>query len=210
MQSQIQRMNGPINTVNDQVVGGFPSFNGTAVSKVAGQIGQTIVLDDNNVFYSSTVGTVYGGRFQYVKLSAASTTPIRGQILFWDVAAAPGTYTVTTLESGSVPGAQLVAGIALNTNWTAGYFSYIQTVGLVAVKFRAALSHVPQGVGVAVYAAAAGAGADNGFADTIDTADPATFSDVNLMANRYLGVARELPTNAGVKLVYLNPKNLRG
>lgn len=210
MQSQIQRMNGPINTVNDQVIGGMPSFNGTSVSKVSGQLGMSIYLDDNNVFYSSTVGTVYGGRFQYVRLSAASTTPVRGQLVFWDIAVAPNLYQVTTLESGSVPGAQFVAGVVLNNNWTAGYYSFVQTIGLVSVKFRAALTHAPNGVGVAVYAAAAGAGADNGLSDTIDTADPAVFSDVNLMANRYIGAARELPTNGGTKLVYLNPHNLRG
>jgi hypothetical protein len=211
MESRIIRMNGPINAVNDQVIGGQPAFgNSTTVSKVGGQLGKWLWLDDSTVIYNSTTGAVYGGRFRYVRLAAAATAVVRGQIVFWDISVADNLYQVTTSEAGSVPGAQLMAGVVLNPSWTAGYYSFIQEIGPVAVKFRAALSHAPAGVGVAVYAAAAGAGADNGLADTIDSADPAAFSDVNLMANRYLGAAIELPTNGGTKLVYLNPRNLRG
>lgn len=211
MQSQIQRMNGPINTVNDVVVAGQPAFgNSTTVSKASGQLGKWLWLDDSTLIYDSSVGTVYGGRFRYVRLSSAASAVVRGQLVFWDISVADNLFQVTTVESGSVPGAQFLAGAVLNPDWEAGNYSYIQEIGPVAVKFRAALTHAPAGVGVAVYAAAAGAGADNGLADTIDSADPTTFSDVGLMANRYLGAAIELPTNGGTKLVYLNPRNLRG
>lgn len=211
MLSQIQRMNGPINKVNDTVVGGQPLFgNSSTVSKVAGQLGMAIEFTDRNVVFDATTGTVYGGKFQYVRLSAGSTALVRGQIVFWDVTVAVNLYQVTTLETGTVPGAQFVAGIALSAELDPGNYGYIQTFGLVAVKYRAALSHVPAGVGVASFAAAAGAGADNGLADTLDSADPANFSDVNLMQNRYLGTAWELPTNGGTKLVFLNPRNIRG
>ena len=209
--SQIQRMNGPINDVNDQVVGQQPAFGtSTTVSKVSGQLGKVIALDDSEVIFDSAIGTVYGGKFQYVRLSSGSTTPALGQLVFWDVTVAPNLYQVTTLETGTTPGAQFMAGVVLNPAWTAAYYSYIQILGLVDVKFRAALSHAPAGVGVAVYAAAAGAGADNGLADTIDTADPATFSDVKLMANRYLGTAWELPVSGSTTLVFFNPRNSRG
>ena len=211
MQSQIQRMNGPINTINDQVIGGRPAFgSSTTVSKVGGQLGKWIWLDDGTVIYNSTTGTVYGGRFRYVRLAAAATAVVRGQIVFWDISVADSLFQVTTSEAGSVPGAQLMAGVVLNPSWSAGYYSYIQEIGPVFVKFRAALTHAPAGVGTAVYAAAAGAGADNGLADTVDTADLAAFSDVGLLQNRYLGASIELPTNGGTKLTYLNPRNLRG
>lgn len=210
MDSQIQRMNGPINTVNDSVIAGQPQFgNSSSISKASGQLGKTIQFDDSNVIFDSSVGTVYGGQFQYVRLSAGSTEPALGQIVFWDVSVAVNLYQVTTLESGTVPGAQFMCGIVINPDWTPGNYSYVQTYGLVDVKFRANLSQAPAGVGTAVYAAAAGAGADNGLADTIDTADPATFQDVNLMANRYLGAAWELPINGGTTLVFFNPRNKR-
>ena len=207
MQSQIMRLNRPMNDINDEIIGGVPTFINNTQSAVSGQLGKWLDLDDSALFFDASIGTLYGGRFQYVQLSSASTEPALGQIVFWDIAVAHNLYRVTTLESGSVPGAQFRAGIVINPDWTPGYYSLIQTIGLVDVTFRAALSHAPNGVGVAVYCAAAGAGADNGLADTIDTADPATFSDVNLMANRYLGTARELPTNGGTTLVNLMPAN---
>lgn len=211
MQSQIQRMNRPINLVNDQVVGGRPAFgNSTTVSKVAGQLGKWLWLDDAMMTYDATTGIVYGGRFRYVRLAAAATAVVRGQLVFWDISVADSLFQVTTSEAGTVPGAQFLAGVVLNPSWTAGYYSYIQEIGPSFVKFRAALTHVPGGVGTSVYAAAAGAGADNGLSDTIDSADPTAFSDVGLMQNRYLGAAIELPTNGGTKLTYINPRNLRG
>lgn len=210
MDSQIQRMNGPINAVNDSVIAGQPAFgNSSTVSKVAGQLGKSIQFDDSNVIFDAAVGTVYGGRFQYVRLSAGSAEPALGQLVFWDVSVAVNLYQVTTLESGTVPGAQFMAGVVLNPDWTPGNYSYIQTLGLVDVKFRAALTAAPAGVGQAVYAAAAGAGADNGLADTIGSADPTDFQDVSLMANRYLGTAWELPVNGGTTLVFFNPRNRR-
>lgn len=207
MKSQIMRINGPMNTINDTTIGGTSTFINSTTSSVSGQLGKWFDLDDSMLFFDSAVGTLYGGRFQYVRLSAGSTQPALGQIVFWDVTVAHNLYQVTTLETGSVPGAQFRAGIVLNPSWTPGNYGLIQTLGLVAVKFRAALSHAPAGVGVAVHAAAVGAGADNGLADTLDSADPATFSDVTLFQNRYLGTARELPTNGGTKLVNLMPAN---
>lgn len=211
MLSSIQRMNGAINKVNDQVVGQQPAFGtSTTVSKLSGQLGKSITLDDSNLIYDSTMGTVYGGQFRYVRLAAAATAVVVGQIVFWDISVADNLYQVTTSEAGTVPGAQFRAGIVLNSGWTAGYYSYIQELGPTYIKFRAALTQAPAGVGVAVYCAAAGAGADNGFADTLDSANPATFSDAGLLDNRYLGAAIELPTNGGLKLVNLNLRNLRG
>lgn len=207
--SPIVRMTtGLINTVNDSVIGGVAGISGT--SKFAGQLGAPVWLDDAALFFDSSVGTVYGGRFRYVRLAAAASAVVRGQLVFWDISVADNLFQVTTVESGSVPGAQLRAGVVLNPSWSAGNYGFIQDVGPTYLKFRAALTQVPAGVGVAVYAAAAGAGADNGLADVLNSADPTTFSDVGLLQNRYLGSAIELPTNGGVKLVNLNLMNVRG
>lgn len=206
----IRISSGSINTVNDSVVGNEPVGTTVSQSSVQGQLGKQVVLDDSQLMYTASMGTVYGGMFQYVRLAAAASAVVVGQIVFWDISVADNLFQVTTVESGSVPGAQFRAGIVLNSAWTAGYYSFIQVMGPTFVKFRAALTHAPTGVGAAVYAAAAGAGADNGFADTIDSADPATFGDVNLMANRYLGSAIQLPTNGGLKLVNLNIQNAKG
>lgn len=209
--SDILRLSGgAINKINDTIIGGVPQGNSTTASATSGQLGKELELDDSNLIYDTTMGTVFGGRFRYVRLAAAALAVVVGQIVFWDISVADNLFQVTTSEAGSVPGAQWRAGIVLNSGWTAGNYGIIQTWGPTYVKFRSALSHVPTGLGVAVYCAAVGAGANNGFADTIDSADPANFSDVNLMANRYLGAAIDLPTNGGLKLINLNIANRRG
>lgn len=198
---------GFLDTVNDSIIGGVAGISGT--SKFAGQLGAPVWLDDSQVTFQSATA-IFGGRFRYVRLAAAATAVVRGQIVFWDISVADNLYQVTTSEAGSTPGAQLRAGIVLNPSWTAGNYGFIQDVGPCYVKFRAALTTAPAGVGVAVYCAGAGAGADNGFADTLSGAAPATFSDVTILQNRYLGAAIELPTNGGLKLTNINFMNLRG
>lgn len=211
MQSPILRLTGPINQINDSVIAGTPAFgNSTTVSKTSGQLGKWLWLDDSTIFYDSSVGTVYGGRFRYVRLAAAASAVAVGQLLFWDISVADSLFQVTTSEAGSDPGAQFFAGVNLNPDWEAGNYGVIQEIGPVNVKFRGTLTQVPAGVGVAVYAAAAGAGVDNGLADTIGTALPVDFDIAGLLQNRYLGAAIQLPTNGGTKLVYVNPRNLRG
>src|SRR6266581_2650390 len=207
--SPIVRMTtGLINTVNDAVIGGEAGISGA--SKFAGQLGAPIWLDDRQLFFSTAIGTVYGGRFRYVRLASGASAVVRGQIVFWDLSVADNLFQVTTSEAGSVPGAQLRAGLVLNPSWSAGNYSFIQDCGPTYMKFRATLTAAPAGVGTAVYCAAVGAGADNGLADVLGTADPTAFSDIALTQNRYLGAAIELPTNGGTKLVNLNLMNLRG
>ena len=165
--------------------------------------------NDSQLFFSSAVGTVFGGRFRYVKLASGATAVVRGQIVFWDISVADNLYQVTTSEAGSTPGAELRAGIVLNPNWGAGKYSFIQDCGPTYIKFRGTLTGTPN-VGVACYCAAAGAGTDNGLADVLAGSGNTTFSDVGLMQNRYLGSAIEAPTAGGVKLVNLNLMNVRG
>lgn len=211
MQTAITRLStGIINTVNDTLPGGGGGNIGPQRGLAPGQAGATFQLGDDNVIYDASIGVVYGGLFQYVKLSAASAQPARGQNVFWDDTDESIDYTVTTLESGTTPGAQKRAGIVLNPNWTPGNWSVIQVLGKVAVKFIAALTDVPAGVGVAVYAAAKGAGADNGLSDVVNSADPTTFGDVGLLQTRFLGSSVEVPTNGGTKLVDLVRANPRG
>ncbi|MGD9935146.1 MAG: hypothetical protein AB7T37_15735 [Dehalococcoidia bacterium] len=206
MQSQILRISsGYINQVNDPVPGLSAVPGGTGVSPYFGQVGKWLDLDDSALKFNSSVGTVWGGRFQYVKLAATATSnPAVGQIVFWDDANAASEYEVTTLEdASSTPNAVQIAGIVLSNVWTAGYYSIIQTVGLVNVKFRAVLTSAGQ-LGSSVYAAGAGAGADNGLADVIASATPTQFGDVTLMQARFLGVAQyTAPTGGGTSRVSL-------
>jgi len=206
--SIVRLASGSINKVNDSVIGGGGAGTGAGgSSKLSGQLGQGWWMDEAQVIYDSAIGVVNGGHFRYVRLAAAASVVVRGQIVFNDISVADNLFQVTTAETGSVPGAQLRAGIVLNPGWTPGNYGVIQDVGDVFVKFRAALSNAPAGVGVSVFAAGVGAGVDNGFADTLDSGAPLLFSDFSILMNRYLGAAVQLPVNGGLTLVRVNMMN---
>ncbi len=200
---------GYIDTINASIVGGGGAGTGAGgASKLTGQLGQGFWLDDSIIQYSSATA-VYGGHFRYVRLAAAATAVVRGQIVFWDISVADNLYQVTTSEAGSTNGAMLRAGIVLNPSWTAGYYGVIQDVGQCYVKFRTTLTQAGA-IGDSVYCAAAGAGVDNGFADQIGSANPMLFSDGQLMQGRYIGSAVGLPAGASLTLCNLNFTNIRG
>jgi hypothetical protein len=203
----IRLTTGYIDNINDVVVGGKPAFgNSTTQSMLPGQLGQGCWLDDNVIQWSlATPG--FGGHFRYVRLSAASSAVVRGQIVFWDTVAnaVDNLYQVTTLETGSATGALNAAGIVLNAGWSAGRYSVIQDIGPCYVQFRGTLTGA-SAAGAGVYAAGAGAGADNGFADTQSAATAIT----DVMLQRYIGTADGTPNNGTLTLVYVNIHNVRG
>lgn len=203
---------GFIDNINDTIIGGGGGGTGVGgASKMVGQLGQGFWLDDTMLQWNSATPG-YGGHFRYVLLSAASSAVVRGQAVFWDVITAPntaGVMTVTTLETGSTDGGMQMAGIVLNSGWTAGRYSVIQDVGICYLKFRAALT-AAGALGSRVFEAAQGAGADNGLFDVVDSGGAATIADVSKMSGRFAGIAQEAPTNGGLKRVNLALRNVRG
>ncbi len=198
---------GFIDNINDAVIGGIKGISG--VSKFAGQLGQGFWLDDSMILWkSATPG--YGGHFRYVQLASNAGAVVRGQGVFWSAIAAPGNtaiQTVTTAESGSSDTGMQLAGIVLNASWAAGNYSVIQDIGITYLQFRATLT-AAGALGSRVFESASG-GADLGFFDVIDSANPTLFSDVSKMMGRYAGVAQEAPTNGGLKRVNLSLRNVR-
>ncbi len=195
--SDILRLNsGNINQVSDVLIGQTGSPNGgPSRSHFAGQLGKWVDLDNSDLVYNSTVGTVYAGRFQYVRLSASAVLPVVGQILFWDPTVATNLFQVTSDEAVSTPASTLIAGINLNNAWTLGTYGIIQILGLVYVKMRATLT-TAGAVGCPVYAATSG-GADVGFADVLTTDATAAINAT------FLGKAYDIPVSGGLNRIYL-------
>lgn len=208
MDSPILRLTtGFINNINDTVIGGMAGLG--SISKFAGQLGKTMWLDDSQLLYTGATA-FFGGRFRYVRLAAGAAAVALGQILFWDTSVADNLFQVTDNETtSSTDAAMMRAGINLNASWTAGNYGIIQDVGPVPVKFRAVLTQAGS-KGGSVYAAGVGAGADNGLADQIGSANPPLFSDVQLMQGRYIGSAVTAPVGGATSLVYVNFINQRG
>ena len=195
---------GFVNYVNDPAIGlsAIPPFPGFG-DQYQGQLGKRFEFDDENVRWYAANGAGYGGEFQYVLLAASdAASPVVGQQLFWDSSVAPSYYQVTGDETkNSADDAVLKAGICLTPNVTPGNYTLIQTRGLIYLKFRAALT-VAGAVGCGVWTAGAGAGADNGLFDVIQSASATDFAQVSLMQRRFVGTAYEAPTNGGLKRVY--------
>lgn len=211
MYAEIQRINGYLNTVNDTVIGGQAGISGA--SKFAGQLGKQLLVDPSQIaqLYSSAIGTLYGGSYRYVRLSSTGTQPVVGQILFWDttVSSWQSAYQVSVNESlSSVDNAVMIAGIFLG-GLAPGNYGFIQDAGIVPIQFRGTLT-AAGAIGSEVYAAAAGAGVDAGFADVVASGNPTTFADAGLLQARYLGQAIAAPTNGSLTNVILNLKNWIG
>lgn len=199
---------GRLNTVNDDVIGGSPSIGSR--SRFAGMLGKHLWLAPEQIdnMYDSSVGTLYGGRFRYVRLrSTDATSPALsvGQILFWDTTITnwQTRYQVTRDADLSSPtlNAIFIAGIYLGT-LAAGNYGFIQDLGMVPIQFRASLT-VAGVIGSLCYAADS-AGADEGDADVLT-------ADATAVANqRFLGAAVTAPSDGSLTPVLLDFQNALG
>ena len=213
-QSPIIRMSGAgtINQVNDTVIGGVPTGSDDTASAVAGQLGKTIWLDPSQIIFQATVGTLFGGRYRYVRYRAADTpAPVVGQIAFWDTTLTnwETLYQVTREEDlSSVDNAVTPAGVFISIP-TAGRYCFIQDMGMVPMLFRAVLTSAGA-VGSRVYAAGAGDGADEGLADVLSSGAAVTFADAALLEARYMGIAVTAPVATELDNVVLQFKNVIG
>lgn len=196
---------GRLNTVNETIIGGQATLGSR--SRYAGQLGKHLFIDATQIatMFDSTVGTLYGGRYRYVRRRAAddnSPAMAAGKIAFWDttVTSWQEAFQVTADENlSSADNAVMIAGIFIG-NIAPGSYGFICDLGLVAVRFRSVLT-AAGAIGSRVYAAGAGdVGADQGTADVLTT-------DSTSLANaRYLGRAIAAPSAGSLTNVLLDER----
>lgn len=199
---------GALNTVNDALIGGV-SGNAAGISKYAGQLGKTLWVPPEQItlIHDSTVGTLYGGRYRYVRMREDdddSPALSVGSIVFWDTTLTnwQTLYQVTRDENlSSADNAVMIAGIYLG-GFEPGNYGFIQDLGMVPVRFRSVLT-AAGAIGSRVYAAGTGdTGSDQGSADVLTT-------DSTSLANaRYLGNAVTAPAGGGTSAVLLGFHNI--
>jgi len=133
-----------LNKINDQFPGGGTESPGLK----PGQLGQILEVSDNDVLYDSTVGTLYGGRYQYVKFvpQGGDTTPAVGLVVYWLDRAAK---TVTSIVTGYD-----IAGILVNVV-TDNYHCLICIDGKVKIQMAAAVTKAAPAKGDLLIAVAA-------------------------------------------------------
>jgi len=184
---------GLLNTVNDTVVGGQDrGMAGTNPSRFGGQLGKTLWVSSDQVaqMYSSTIGTLYAGAYQYVKL-ATSQTIVRGDLLYWDEGEDPNEFVVTKAVDTTTLNYQSYAGFALNVI-TAGNYGFVQIAGLATGLYVASITGT-KATGRGVMGSVATAG-------RIDVIDAAI---TGVTQNNFIGWAVGLPTDNSVGLVQI-------
>lgn len=192
---------GLLNTVNDSVIANQAGISG--VSKFGGQLGKVLWVSDEQIaqMYSSTVGVLYAGAYQYVQL-AADQTIVRGDLLYWDQGEAANSYVVTLAADTTSYNYQSYAGFALNTI-TAGNYGFIQIAGLATGLYVASITGT-KARGRTVFASVATAG-------RIDIKDDLATTGGAHLANEFIGWAVDLPTDNTVGLIQIGrPISHRG
>ena len=113
-------------------------MSGSIVQEYLGFAGGKLTITNPwaKQFADPTVGPLYGGIYQYVRLDPTDTAPLaRGQIVFWSdelnyLITADGIDTDTGLP-------YKLAGVAL-CGTLPGYWDFIQITGIALVKFTGA------------------------------------------------------------------------
>lgn len=189
---------GLLNTVNDTVIGNSAGIAGA--SKFGGQLGKTLWVSSEQIsqMYSSTIGTLYAGAYQYVKL-AASQTIVVGDLLYWDQGAASNTFTVTKAVNTTTKTYASIAGFALNVI-TAGNYGFIQIAGIATGLYVSSITGTKQ-TGAQVMASVATAG-------RVDVIDAAI---TGLTQQNFIGWAVALPADNSLGTIQLSQRlNQRG
>jgi hypothetical protein len=199
IQQQIVRTTYPaLNDINDLVPGGQQSFSGANV--YAAQLGMRQWLDGNpgGVRYDTAIGTLYGGKFQYVQFYSGMTqAPARGLPCSWaydqatvstNVYAAFQQYIVTcdmsALRTGRFAGVVLNAVTkGLSPSYTGGYCGWIQCSGLASCLFAASGIAATPADGDLVYVNSAG----NNFLEQNDTGTTVTFAILKAVVGTAVG-----------------------
>ncbi|HEX6826173.1 MAG TPA: hypothetical protein VF077_07635 [Nitrospiraceae bacterium] len=184
-------VSGFVNTTNDPSPGSniaSSSFAGGIVQSYAGLVGGRLVLDGKEAakLSDTSVGTLYGGIYQYVRLAPGSVaSAVRGQAAYWSDREA---YVVTADQSAT--NAAKFAGVFLNTI-TKGNYGFVQVVGKATLLCKSTLTKAGADGDLIVLDAAT-----SPTFDTIADATAIVSPNLKLMVGAWL----EAPANAALKL----------
>ena len=170
--SQIDRMvDTRLNAGTGDVLPGQSVASGTGASQYLGQIGAKIALGPSEIRYQSSVGTLFGGIYQYVFMTYTTTQPARGQLVFWDVSAAETAYQVNGDAKPTTAIPTLIAGVVLQVTVVKNTYAWMQVGGRASVLPDSSITATTAGDGVtAKISATVPSTVDNGTALAATTA----------------------------------------
>jgi hypothetical protein len=201
----IKLISGTLNSENNPALGTNLATSGLAggiVTQYGGFLGVRMRFDANDALKlsDSSVGTLYGGEYQMVRVAsgAASTNSnlTRGRIVFWDTGVAENLYQVTNDETLN-GGAPLFAGVLIGSP-TAGNYCFIQIGGRATLRMRATVTAATRNIGWS----GAGSGADNATFDGL--ANATALTGANLYPTE-LAIGEAVAANAGLVIANMLP-----
>lgn len=186
---------GLLNTVNDSVIGGAAQ-GASGSSKFGGQLGKTLWVSSEQIsqMYSSTIGQLWAGAFQYVQFASDIGAIVRGQLMYWDQTEDPDEFIVTDDIDSTTFNYESFAGFALNVI-TAGNYGFIQIAGIASGLYVSSITGT-KATGRPVMGSIATSG-------RIDVIDAAITGGTQ---NNFLGWAVSLPTDNTIGQVQLSQR----
>lgn len=185
---------GKLNAVDDAAIGG-PARQPLGSSPVAGQLGAKVALSYEDALRASdfTVGTLYGGVFQYVYVDPIPVhAVVRGRVAFYWSAATRQAFQVTPDHPA---GTGCIAGIFINAI-TPGHYGFIQTKGLATILYTGMITKTSPAAQDLVICRN-----NDNVGEVLADATPLTSVEVRSI----LGVASEAPVGGALRLVELRP-----
>jgi len=190
-----------LNDVNDANAGGvIVSLPAGAPSPAVSQDipGDRIVLDDATALALSdtSIGTLFGGVYQYVKTTAVTRPAQRGCVAFFKTADLGVAYNVYSDPDPSAAVPTHIAGIYISAP-TSGNYCWIQVAGAASVQFDgAALTSSADGQFVSAKVSSANATSLGYPAD-------AGAATSNVTVSALIGVACGLPSSTVISTVMI-------
>lgn len=146
LNQQIDRLvSSQLNNGTGDILPGTSVSSGTGQSAYYGQVGARVALDSQTIRFNSTVGTLYGGVYQYVLMTYTTTQPALGQLVFWDNSATESTYQVNGDAKPTAAVPSLVAGVVINTTVVKGTWAWMCMGGRCSVLPDSAITAVTAG-----------------------------------------------------------------
>lgn len=202
---QIDRLvDSRINNGTGDVLPGMSVASGTGQATYGGNVGSRVALDSASIRYNSTVGTLYGGIYQYVFMTYTTTQPARGQLVFWDLSVSDQLYQVNGDAKPSAAIPTLIAGVVIQTTVTKNTYAWMQIAGRASVSFITSPTLTTAGYGVT-------AGISASPASTCDNGTVLAASSAGALqgVDTLIGISEATVTGAAISLVQLNSSLIR-
>lgn len=202
---QIDRLvDSRLNAGTGDAAPGMSVASGTGQATYGGNVGSRVALDSASVRFNSTVGTLFGGIYQYVFMTYTTAQPARGQLVFWDLSVSDQLYQVNGDAKPTAAIPTLIAGVVIQATVVKNTYAWMQIAGRASCLFDSTITSAAAGNGVTAKISAT-------VPSTVDvgTALAATTAGAIAGVDTLIGIAETLPVLSVISVVQLNSSLLR-